>query len=57
MELCEEVNIMANLSTEYVDAKNIKHAVEHLTLSTENHVGREELVQDILNVLIRKRKG
>ena len=48
---------MADLSTEYVDVKNIRHTVEHLTLSTENYVCREDLVQDILNVLTRKRKS
>ena len=48
---------MANLSTEYVDAKNIKHAVEHLTLSTKDLVSREDLIQDILNALIHKKKG
>lgn len=48
---------MAKLISEYMDAKNVKHAVEHFTLPADDNMDREHIIEDILNALLRKRKS
>ena len=45
---------MVELISEYIDTKHIRHSVEHITLSADD-AGRERVIDDILNVLQKKR--
>ena len=48
---------MAKLISEYTDTKNIKHSVEHVTLPAGEDTNGERIIEDILNVLLRKCKA
>lgn len=47
---------MAELISEYTDTKNIKHAVEHVTLPVDEDTNKDRIIDDILNALQQKRK-
>lgn len=47
---------MANLKQEYIDIKDIKHHVEHLSLSVKSDDSREQLVEDLLRALTKSGK-
>lgn len=51
----QEVLSMAELITEYIDAKNIKHAVQHITVPSEDNYEKERLTEELYSVLSRKR--
>ena len=56
VELCKGGMTMAELISEYVDTKHIRHSVEHITLPADD-AGRERMIDDILNALRRKHKS
>lgn len=47
---------MANLRTEYTDVKDIKHIVEHLTVTENDKKAREQILEELLIALTRKDK-
>ena len=49
-------NLMAKLQTEYTDIKGVKHPVEHTTVGGEDKKDREQLLEELYNVLTRKNK-
>lgn len=54
--LCESVLggiAMANLKQEYIDIKDVKHRVEHLTIPEQENSDREQLVQELLILLTK----
>lgn len=44
---------MNNLKNEYIDIKDIRHKVEHLTVSNEDVGSRERIVNELLHALTR----
>ena len=48
---------MANLVSEYIDIKNVKHTVAHSTRPIEDDVDRDQIVDEILMTLINKRRA
>ena len=47
---------MASLKQEYIDIKDVKHHVEHLSLSVKSDDSREQLVEDLLRALTKSGK-
>ncbi len=47
---------MANLQQEYIDAKNVTHRVEHLTLSVEEDCYKERIAEEVLQALTQPSK-
>lgn len=47
---------MANLRTEYTDTKDVKHSVEHLTVTEGDKKAREQILEELLIALTRKDK-
>ena len=47
---------MTELIYEYIDTKHIRHSVEHIILPADD-AGRERIIDDIRNALLRKRKA
>lgn len=47
---------MDNLRTEYTDVRDVKHSVEHFTVSTDDKNSRERIVEELLNALTRTGK-
>lgn len=47
---------MANLRTEYTDVKDIKHSVEHLTVTGKDKKDREQILEELFIALTRKDK-
>ena len=41
---------------EYTDLKNIRHIVNHLTLNSEEREHREQILEEIRNILIKNNK-
>ena len=46
---------MAELKTEYTDAKLVKHQVEHSVVSGEEKPDKEQLVEELVAALTNKR--
>lgn len=44
---------MANLKQEYIDMKDVKHRVEHLTVSEQENTDREQIVQELFVALTK----
>ena len=44
---------MAHLKREYTDIKNIKHNVEHITLSTDDKNNKEQIIEELFYVLTK----
>lgn len=44
---------MDNLRAEYIDIRDVKHNVEHFTLSADDKNSRERIVEELLNALTR----
>ena len=47
---------MAELKTEYTDAKLVRHRVEHSVVSGEEKPDREQLVEELVAALTDKRR-
>ncbi len=47
---------MANLRTEYTDVKDVKHNVEHITVTDSDKKAYEQILEELLNALTRKDK-
>lgn len=47
---------MAHLKREYTDIKNIKHNVEHITLSTDDKNNKEQIIEEIFYILAKSNK-
>ena len=45
---------MAQLKTEYTDVKDVKHQVEHVTVTENDKKGREQLMEELYSALTRK---
>lgn len=48
---------MAELVTKYTDVKNITHNVIHISPAPEDNFEREQLTEEIIRVLTRKRSN
>ena len=44
---------MANLKTEYIDARDVKHDVEHLTVAGGSGRNQEQLLEDLYAALAK----
>ena len=44
---------MANLKQEYIDMKDVKHHVEHLTVPEQESTDREQIVQELYAALTK----
>ena len=42
---------MSNLKTEYTDARDVKHDVEHLTVTEDGNQSREQLLEELYAAL------
>ena len=51
----EEIAMTKNLN-EYIDIKNIRHTVNHLILPSDDQVYKEKILEEIRDVLIKKKK-
>lgn len=51
-----EETVMAKLINEYTDRKNIRHTVKHCTLSGSDPFSREQIMEEIRNILIKQAK-
>lgn len=47
---------MANLKTEYTDAKAVKHGVEHQTVAEDGNQNREQLLEELYTALVKPDK-
>ncbi len=47
---------MAKLKNEYTDRKNIRHTVKHRTLSDGDPASREQILEEIRNILAKQAK-
>lgn len=47
---------MANLITEYTDTKDVKHSVEHITVTDGSKKAYEQILEELLIALTRKDK-
>lgn len=47
---------MAELITKYTDAKNNIHSVQHVTLPDEAKPGKQQLTEELYQVLTQKNK-
>ena len=47
---------MANLKQEYIDIKDVKHHVEHLTIPEQENSDREQLVRELFILLTKSTK-
>ncbi len=47
---------MANLKQEYIDIKDVKHHVEHLTIPEQENSDREQLVRELIILLTKSTK-
>lgn len=47
---------MAILTTEYTDVKNIKHKVEHSTVSAKEGENRERIMEELFSVLTKTKR-
>lgn len=47
---------MTKNMNEYVDIKNIRHTVNHLILPSDDQVYKEKILEEIRDVLIKKKK-
>ena len=47
---------MANLKTEYIDARDVKHDVEHLTVAEDGNPNREQLLEELYTALAKSDK-
>ena len=47
---------MDNLKKEYTDVKDIKHKVEHLTVSDKDDSNRERIIEDLFHALTKPGK-
>lgn len=45
---------MPKLKNEYTDVKNIRHTVKHLTLSADASGSREQILEEIRNILVKQ---
>ncbi len=46
---------MAELITEYIDAKNIAHTVQHITVPSEDSYEKERLAEELYSILSGKK--
>lgn len=46
--------VMADLTKEYTDVKDIKHKVEHFTVPTDDRNNTEQIMEELLHVLTRR---
>ena len=44
---------MPNLQQEYIDFKDIKHRVEHLTLAAKSNDSKEQILEELLHALTK----
>lgn len=44
---------MANLKSEYLDIKDIKHKVEHLIMSSDDKNSKERIIEELFSALAR----
>ena len=47
--------VMANLTKEYIDIKDNRHKVEHRTLSADDRKSTEQIMEELLKVLTKRR--
>lgn len=47
---------MAELTTQYTDAKNVIHTVQHFTATNDDKDFREQLTQELFQALAKKPK-
>lgn len=47
---------MAHLTTEYTDIRDVKHIVEHFTVSVDDKSDREQVIDELLYVLTKPGK-
>lgn len=47
---------MAKLKTEYTDVKDIKHHVEHTTVTEDDRKNREQILEELFIALTKKDK-
>lgn len=46
---------MAELSTTYTDAKNVRHNVQHITLPKDDKSEKDQLARELYEALTQKR--
>lgn len=44
---------MANLKKEYTDIRDMRHKVEHLMVSSEDKNNKEQIIQELFQVLTK----
>ena len=54
LRLFTEETVMAKLIDEYTDRKNIRHTVKHCTLPGGDPASREQILEEIRNILVKK---
>ena len=47
---------MATLAQEYIDTREIKHKVEHLTVSTDDKHNQEQILEELFRALVKPKK-
>ena len=47
---------MAKLKTEYTDVKDVKHHVEHLTVTESDNMDREQILEELFAAMTKKDK-
>lgn len=47
--------IMAELSTTYTDAKNVRHNVQHITIPKDDKSEKDQLARELYEALMQKR--
>ena len=47
---------MAKLKTEYTDVKDVKHQVQHTTVSEEDRKNKEQILEELFTALTKKDK-
>jgi len=47
---------MTNLKNEYIDAKDVKHKVEHIIMPTYDKNSKERVIEELFSVLTRPDK-
>lgn len=47
---------MSTLAKEYTDTREVKHKVEHLTISTNDKHNREQILEELFLALVKPKK-